>query len=65
MNYITVREAGEKWGVGIRIVTQYCNEGRIPGAEKKGNLWLVPREALKPADKRRRENKTAVNESGI
>jgi len=31
MVYMTVREAGEKWGLGIRIVTLYCAEGRIEG----------------------------------
>ncbi|GEM_PF-221628 len=54
MEYMTVREAGEKWGLGIRIVTLYCAEGRIEGAVKKGNLWLVPTNAVKPVDRRRK-----------
>ena len=33
MDYITVREAAEKWGVSERRINQYCAEGRIPGAE--------------------------------
>lgn len=57
MEYLTVKEAGEKWGLGTRIVTMYCVEGRIAGAIKKGNLWLIPEQAERPADKRRRENK--------
>ncbi len=57
MEYLTVREAGEKWGLGIRIVTLYCVEGRIAGAVKKGNLWLIPEQAERPADKRRRKYK--------
>lgn len=55
MNYMTVKEAGEKWGLGTRIVTLYCVEGRIPGALKKGNLWLIPADAARPADKRRKQ----------
>jgi AraC family transcriptional regulator len=55
MNYITVKEAGEKWGLGIRIVTLYCTEGRIDGAVKKGNLWLIPKDAVKPADRRQKK----------
>lgn len=55
MNYLTVREAGEKWGLGTRIVTLYCAEGRITGAIKRGNLWLIPEHAERPSDKRRRE----------
>lgn len=65
MDYMTIKEIGEKWGVGTRIVTQYCNEGRITGAVKKGNLWLIPKDAPKPADKRRRENKSDESKSGI
>lgn len=52
---MTVKEAGEKWGLGIRVVTLYCNEGRINGAVKKGNLWLIPEDAVKPEDRRRKK----------
>lgn len=52
---MTVKEAGERWGLGIRIVTLYCAEGRIAGAVKKGNLWLIPQNASKPADGRRKK----------
>jgi AraC-like DNA-binding protein len=52
---MTVKEVGEKWGLGIRIVTLYCAEGRIDGAVKKGNVWLIPQNASKPADGRRKK----------
>lgn len=55
MNYMTVKEAGEKWGLGIRIVTLHCVKGRIDGAVKKGNLWLIPENAAKPEDRRRKK----------
>jgi len=55
VNYLTVKEAGAKWGLGPRIVTLYCVEGRIPGARKRGNLWLIPADAARPADKRRKQ----------
>lgn len=54
MNYLTVKEAGEKWGISSRMVTVYCNEERIPGAIKKGNLWLIPDNAEKPRDLRKK-----------
>ena len=57
LDYLTVKEAGEKWGIGSRMVTLYCVNGRIEGALKKGNLWLVPRDAEKPADGRRRKKR--------
>jgi hypothetical protein len=55
MNYLTVKEAGEKWGITGRMVTYYCESKRIPGAEKKGNLWLIPANAEKPKDARRKK----------
>jgi DNA-binding CsgD family transcriptional regulator len=55
MGYLTVKEAGEKWGLGARAVTLYCVKGRIAGVIKKGNLWLIPEHAQRPADNRRRE----------
>ena len=52
MDYLTVKEMGEKWGISGRRVTYYCEAGRIKGAEKKGYMWLVPVDAEKPADGR-------------
>lgn len=54
MDYLTVKEAAEKWNLGTRMVTFYCSEGRIPGAKKRGNLWLIPKESRRPNDRRRR-----------
>ena len=34
MDYMTLKEASEKWGVSSRQVNYYCVEGRIPGAVK-------------------------------
>jgi len=56
MEYLTVKEAGEKWGIPGRMVTHYCVAGRISGAVKKGNLWLVPVSAEKPFDGRKKDN---------
>lgn len=53
MEYLTVKEMGEKWSISSRMVTIYCKEGRINGAVKKGNLWLVPEDANKPEDNRK------------
>jgi predicted site-specific integrase-resolvase len=59
MDYLTVKEMGEKWGISSRMVTFYCEEGRIKGALKKGNLWLVPKDASKPADGRRKKRRSS------
>lgn len=57
MDYMTLKEASEKWGVSPRWINYYCSAGRIPGAEKKGTVWLIPKDAEKPVDKRRKEVK--------
>lgn len=54
MDLLPVREAGERWGITARMATIYCETGRIPGAFKKGNLWLIPGDAVKPADRRKK-----------
>ena len=57
MDYITIKEAAEKWSVSTRAVTYHVVAGRIPGAVKKGNLWLIPACAPKPADRRQKSEK--------
>lgn len=54
MDVITTKQASEKWDIHIRIIQRYCIEGRIPGAEKYGNNWLIPGDAEKPGDGRRK-----------
>lgn len=53
MEYITSKELAEKWGISTRRVNTLCNEERIPGAHKNGFMWMIPRNAKKPDDKRR------------
>ena len=53
MYYITTSEAAEKWGVSGRAITYHLVAGRIPGAVKKGNLWLIPCDAQRPDDGRK------------
>lgn len=52
MEYISVKEASEKWGVSKRRVQILCNSGRIDGATRVGNMWLIPKESEKPRDAR-------------
>ena len=61
MDYMTLKEASEKWGVSSRQVNYYCVEGRIPGAVKMAGVWLIPKEAEKPIDERRNLTKNDCN----
>lgn len=54
MDYMTLKEASEKWGVSSRQVNYYCADGRIPGAVKFSRVWLIPKDAEKPIDRRRK-----------
>ena len=52
MDYMTIKEASEKWGVSARQINYYCAADRIPGAVKMGTVWLIPKDSQKPADQR-------------
>lgn len=41
MDYMTLKEASEKWGVSTRWINYLCTAGRIPGAVKMGTVWLI------------------------
>ena len=45
MDYMTIKEASEKWGVSARQINYYCAADRIPGAVKMATLWLIPKDA--------------------
>lgn len=62
MDYMALKEAGEKWGVTPRWINYYCAAGRIPGAMKIATIRLIPKEAKKPADGRTRQGKEQKHE---
>jgi len=53
-NYMSLKEASEKWGVSSRMINYYCSEGRISGAIKIGAVWLIPQNAEKSKDRQRK-----------
>ena len=55
--YMTIREASEKWKIGLRRINTLCNDGRIEGASKVGNVWVIPSDAEKPKDQRIKSGK--------
>lgn len=52
MQYITVKQASELWGISDRRVRLLCAEGRIEGLIQKGRSYLIPKNTLKPLDGR-------------
>ena len=57
MDYMTLKEAAEKWGVTPRRVNYDCAAGRISGAVKMATIWLIPKDAEKPIDGRTKQGK--------
>ena len=53
LQYITAREAAEKWNISQRRVSILCAENRIPDVAMLGNMWIIPRNAEKPDDARK------------
>ena len=54
--YVLSRSS-EKWGISERRVQRLCEDDRIPGISKIGYMWLIPKVADKPVDKRQKQNK--------
>lgn len=62
IQYMSAREAAEKWNISQRRVSILCSESRIPDVGMLGNMWLIPRNAEKPVDARMTRN--TVREKG-
>ncbi len=57
MDYMTLKEASEKWGVSVRQINYYCAANRIQGAVKVATIWLIPKDATKPIDARTKQGR--------
>ncbi len=65
MEYMTVKEAAEKWNISPRLVQRYCAEGRIEGCRKFGRSWEIPTTATKSDDPRHAQRTKPVSFSGL
>ena len=74
MDYISVVQFAEKYGISERTARNYCAEGKIEGAFLTGKTWNIPADAeLPPKGKRKlspllsrlREEKEAKLNGGI
>ena len=54
-DYMTVQEAATKWEISERRIQKLCEEKRIPGVVRLSRVWLIPKDAEKPADARRKK----------
>lgn len=52
MEYLSIRQTAERWGLSVRRVQVLCSNDRIPGAVRIGYSWAIPADADKPTDAR-------------
>jgi len=52
LEWISPGQAADKWGISARRVQALCINGQIDGVARMGRVWLIPKNAVKPADGR-------------
>ncbi len=57
MDFISVKDAAEKWGISERRTQKLCEENRVDGVSKFGKSWLIPKDSQKPVDARLKQQK--------
>ncbi len=50
--YMTVQDAAKLWEISERRIQKLCEEKRIDGVVRLSRVWLIPKDAKKPADGR-------------
>lgn len=65
MEYKTLKETAERWGITARMVNHYCVAGRIEGAVRFNGVWAIPKEAAKPKDGRLSKQPVDRTQSGL
>ena len=47
---ISVKAAAERWNITERRVSTLCKDGKITGAMKQGNRWMIPADTQKSVE---------------
>lgn len=55
MNYLSVNEISAIWNISSQLVRRLCRDGRIAGAKRTSEGWLIPEDAERPERKERRK----------
>lgn len=63
MDFISVKDAARLWDISERWVQVLCEKGRIFGVQRFGHSWMIPKDAKKPIDLRRKGGKRNVHPS--
>ena len=46
MEYLSISQTAEKWGLSKRRVQVLCSEKRIPGVMRVGSYWAIPADEM-------------------
>jgi DNA-binding LytR/AlgR family response regulator len=57
MDYITAKDAAEKWDISVRRVQILLKNGRIDGVIRRGREYMIPIDAIKPDDGRKNNHR--------
>ena len=60
MEYMSVEEAAQKWGISIRSVQLHCQKGNVVGAILRGRSWGIPVSAARPKRKPRAKGRPST-----
>ena len=63
MEYKSIREMADEWGISKRRIQVLCSENRIEGAVSIGYSWAIPADANKPEDARIKSGKYRQNKN--
>ena len=55
MDYLSIKQLSEKWGISKRRIQTLCSTGRV------GYSWIIPDDAEKPVDARIKSGKYLKN----
>ncbi len=62
MDYIKISEVAKKWDMSERRIQDLCKNGRISGAMRWGRAWMIPVDATRPIDARRKVSTLETDE---
>ena len=51
MEYLSISQTAEKWGLSKRRVQVLCSENRIPGVMRVGSYWAIPADEMMEVDR--------------
>lgn len=61
MEWMTTKEASKLWGISTRRIQILCDKGKVSGATRLGNMWIMPKGTQKPIDGRTKAARNAKN----